>query len=77
MRRWLETNLGLSNVGNNWKLILANFLLMFGVQVAFKFDEIINTGSYPSGFEMVKIASNSLIVTLIFYGYNKHKENTA
>ena len=73
----IKTNLGLSNVGNNWKLVLANFLLMFGVQAAFKFDEIINTGSYPSGFEIVKIASNSFIVTLIFYGYNKYKEKTA
>ena len=68
------TNLGLSNAGNNWKLILGNFLLIFGVQIAFKLDEIINTGTYPTEFEFVKVLSNSLVITLIFYGYNKATE---
>jgi hypothetical protein len=70
--------LGLSAYGNNWKLALGNFLLIFGVQIAFKFDEIINTGALPTQFECVKIASNSLVLTLIFYGYNKYmsKEKT-
>jgi hypothetical protein len=47
---------------------------MLGVQIAFKFDEIINTGNMPSEFEFIKIASNSLVITLIFYGYNKITE---
>jgi len=63
--------LGLSAKGNNWKLALGNFLLIFGVQIAFKIDEIINTGRLPTEFEFVKVLSNSLVITLIFYGYNK------
>ena len=66
--------LGFSAKGNNWKLILGNFLLVFGVQIAFKIDEIINTMQYPTIFECVKILSNSLVITLIFYGYNKKTE---
>ena len=66
--------LGLSSKGNNWKLILGNFLLIFGVQIAFKLDEIINTMQYPTVFECVKIVSNSLVITLVFYGYNKMTE---
>jgi hypothetical protein len=66
--------LGLSSMGNSWKLYVANFLVMFGVQIAFKFDEIINTGNLPSQFEFIKIVSNSLVITLIFYGYNKITE---
>ena len=56
---------------NNWKLAFGNFLLIFGVQIVFKLDEIINTGKLPSSFECIKILSNSLVITLIFYGYNK------
>lgn len=63
--------LGLSSKGNNWRLIVGNFLLVFGVQLAFKFDEIVNAGALPTPFEFVKIASNSLVITFIFYGYNK------
>lgn len=66
--------LGLSSMSNTWKLHVANFLIMLGVQIAFKFDEIINTGNMPSEFEFIKIASNSLVITLIFYGYNKITE---
>lgn len=63
--------LGFSNKGNNLKLIVLNFLLVFGVQVAFKLDDIINLGAYPSGFEFIKVLSNSLVITIVFYGYNK------
>lgn len=73
----INTNLGLSNVGNNWKLIVGNFLVMFGTQMAFKINDVLNTGVYPSGFEVVKVISNSLVVTLIFYGYNKWTEKKA
>lgn len=66
--------LGLSAVGNNWKIAVGNFLAVFGVQAAFKLDEIINAGKYPSEFELVKLVSNSLIITLVFAGYNKLME---
>lgn len=69
-----KTMLGLSAYGNNWKLAIGNFLLIFGVQIAFKLDEIINTGTYPTEFEVVKVISNSLVITLIFAGYNKLTE---
>ncbi len=68
------TMLGLSRKGNNLKLAVANFLLIFGVQIAFKIDEILNTGRLPTEFEFVKVVSNSLVITLIFYGYNKLTE---
>jgi len=63
--------LGFSVKGNNLKLVIANFLLIFGVQTAFKLDEIINTGKLPTEFELIKIVSNSIVITLIFFGYNK------
>jgi len=63
--------LGFSVKGNNFKLVIANFLLIFGVQTAFKLDEVINTGKLPTEFELIKIVSNSIVITLIFFGYNK------
>ena len=65
------TMLGFSVKGNNWKLVLANFFLVFLVQIAFKLDDVINAGNYPTTFECIKLLSNSLVITLIFYGYNK------
>ena len=56
---------------NNWKMALGNFLIVFGTQAAFKIDDILNTGTYPTAFELAKLLSNSLIITLIFYGYNR------
>ena len=66
--------LGFSTKGNNLKLIIANFILIFGVQTVFKLDEIINAGKLPTEFELIKIVSNSIVITLIFFGYNKLKE---
>lgn len=63
--------LGLSSKGNNWKLVVANFLVMFMVQMAFPINDILNSGIYPEIFDIVKIASNSLVTTLIFYGFNR------
>lgn len=60
---------------NNWKMALGNFIIIFGTQIAFKIDDILNLGRYPTTFELVKIGSNSLIITLIFYGYNRQKNS--
>lgn len=56
---------------NNWKMSLGNFLIIFGVQVAFKVDDYLTTLCLPSPIECAKIISNSLVITLIFYGYNR------
>jgi len=68
--------LGFSNKGNNWKLVVANFLLIFLIQMAFELDAIITMGHFPTVFEVVKTASSSLVATLIFYGYNRRKGET-
>ena len=72
-----KMNLGFSNNGNNWKLVIGNFLITFGVQAVFKLEEIINQGRYPTEFECCKIGINSLAITLIFYGYNRYKNHKA
>jgi hypothetical protein len=60
---------------NNWKMALGNFFIILGTQVAFRLDDIMNLGRYPTPFECGKIISNSLVITLIFYGYNRYRNS--
>ena len=73
-------NLGLSEIGNNWKLVIGNFIILFLVQLVLNFNDIFNgpIENWPTNWELCKITLNSLTVTLIFYGFNKfvlNKEN--
>lgn len=50
------------------------FLVMFLIQFAFAFNDIIQTMNTETDVSLIiifKTAFSSLIVTLIFYGYNK------
>lgn len=67
--------LGLSTRGNNWKLVVGNFLTVFLIQFVFALNDVIQTGRYPEIFEVVMMASSSLVTTLIFAGYNRIKES--
>lgn len=70
-------NLGANSNPSALAAAILNFLVVFGVQVIFKVEEIINQNRYPDFFECLKIAVNSLTVTIVFYGYNKLKTSEA
>lgn len=60
--------MGIGN--NNWKVALANFLIIFAVQVIFGLQDLMQT-DIPEIFPFLKMIVNAAVATLIFYGYNK------
>ena len=61
--------LGVSNSGNNWKIIVANFVLTFTVQVVWLLYELLP--DMPCPMECYGIVVKSVALTLAFYGLNK------
>ena len=61
--------LGVSDKGNSKKIIVANFLITFIVQVAWLLYEMLPNP--PSVLEIYGIVIKSLALTLAFYGLNR------
>lgn len=54
---------------------IKNFVVIFGIQLAFSLDELLANGSFPTAFELCQTTLSSLVITLAMYGYNKYKAN--
>lgn len=56
---------------NTWKNVVGNFLITFLAQFIFAANELLETGVFPTVFEVYSATVTSLVVTLGFYGVNK------
>ena len=67
---------GTSRNGNNIKLVIANFFIVFLAQLVYTAYELLSTETFPTTFEVYKAVIVALVATLGFYGINKitHKE---
>lgn len=63
--------LGLSEVGNNWKLIIGNFIVVFGSSLVYQLYDLLPKGEFPSMFEFYTAIVTAGIATLAFYGLNR------
>ena len=59
----------------SWKTALGNFITVWLVQFAFKLNDAWQYAkALPTYVDLYGMCLTSLIVTLVFYGYNKLKE---
>jgi len=64
-------NVGISNEGNNWKMVMLNFLVVFFAQFVFKLYDLLSTNEFPEPFECYQALITAAVATLAFYGVNK------
>lgn len=62
---------GVNQNGNNWKYILANFLVVFFAQLGWAAYENLVSRRLPTLFECYEMVIVAFVTTLGFYGINK------
>lgn len=64
--------LGANPNGNNWKYAFINFCTIFGTQLLFNLNDLMNSpGEWPGMWFICKTVLTSAVATLIFAGFNK------